>query len=382
MLRQSGHTIVVITGANTGESSLTEEDGHPVHRLPVPYRNEFGFLRRLWSFYRFARMSEALALQLGSFDLCYAVSTPLTTGWAALRLKKKTGLPFFFEVGDLWPDAPIALGVIRNPLLKRWLYRIERSIYREAERIVALSPPIADTVRNRIPGKEVLVIPNIADTDYFVPTSKPSDLLWHYQADGKFVITYAGALGWANGLERVVECAEECQKVKLPVLFLLVGEGSQEEPVKKLISRRGLRNIRVLPFCNRDGVRELLSITDAVFVSFRSEPILETGSPHKFFDGLAAGKLVVLNFGGWLEKLVEEHQCGLRVSEPRQFASAIRPFIEDPERLAAAQRSARNLAEDLFCYDTLSRKLAPVVSPSPPVEGAGGRGVTAGTSTP
>jgi glycosyltransferase involved in cell wall biosynthesis len=227
-----------------------------------------------------------------------------------------------------------------------------------------------------------VVIPNIADTDYFVPTSKPSDLLWHYQADGKFVIAYAGALGWANGLERVVECAEECQKVKLPVLFLLVGEGSQEEPLKKLISRRGLRNIRLLPFCNRDGVRELLSITDAVFVSFRSEPILETGSPHKFFDGLAAGKLVILNFGGWLEKLVEEHQCGLRVSEPRQFPSLIRRFIADGEQLAAAQRNARKLAEDLFCYDTLSRKLAPVVSPSPPVEGAGGRGVTAGTSTP
>jgi glycosyltransferase involved in cell wall biosynthesis len=104
-------------------------------------------------------------------------------------------------------------------------------------------------------------------------------------------------------------------------------------------------------------VRELLSITDAVFVSFRSEPILETGSPHKFFDGLAAGKLVILNFGGWLEKLVEQHQCGLRVSEPRQFASAIRPFIEDPERLAAAQRSARNLAEQRFSLERIQAQL-------------------------
>jgi glycosyltransferase involved in cell wall biosynthesis len=364
--------VVVITGANQPELLVTQEDGYPVHWLPVPYRNEFGFLRRLFSFYRFARMAEALALQLGTFDLCYAISTPLTTGWAARRLKKTAGLPFIFEVGDLWPDAPIALGFIRNPMLKRWLYNAERSIYQEAGRIIALSPPIADAVRKKMPGKEVVVIPNISDTDYFGPSSKPSDLLWHYQADGKFVITYAGALGWANGLEHLVECAEECQKVKLPVLFLLVGEGSQKVPLKKLISRRGLRNIRVLPFCNREGVRELLSITDAVFVSFRSEPILETGSPHKFFDGLAAGKLVILNFGGWLQQLVEETHSGIRVSEPRHFPSLIRTFIENGEQLAAAQRNARKLAEELFCYDTLSGKLALVVSSSPLGEGAGG----------
>ncbi len=356
-LTSAGHKVVVITGSQHRDLTISNADGFAVHHLPVSYRNDFGFLRRVWSFYRFARMAFHGASSLSPFDLCYAISTPLTTGWTAIRLKKKLGVPFIFEVGDLWPDAPIALGFIRNPLLKRWLYKLELSIYREAEKIVALSPPIAAAVQKKVPGKPVVVIPNFADTDYFNPSAKPSDLVWQYGADAKFVITYAGALGWANGLESLVRCAEACQSAKLPVLFLMVGEGAQVKALRELCSRRQIRNVQILTFRNRDGVREIMSITDAVFVSFRSESILETGSPHKFFDGLAAGKLIILNFGGWLQELVQEAQCGFVTSCPIDFPAQIATYATDNALLHKAQANARVLAQSF----TSSRLIAPLL---------------------
>ena len=40
-------------------------------------------------------------------DICYATSTPLTIGLSALKIKKELGIPYYFEVRDLWPEAPV-----------------------------------------------------------------------------------------------------------------------------------------------------------------------------------------------------------------------------------------------------------------------------------
>ena len=105
-------------------------------------------------------------------DVCYAISTPLTTGLAARWIRKRYNLRYVFEVGDLWPDAPVQMGFVRNPLVKAALYRIERAIYRDSDSIVALSGPIRDAIRKKIPGKAIHLVPNMADTDFYRPAEK------------------------------------------------------------------------------------------------------------------------------------------------------------------------------------------------------------------
>jgi hypothetical protein len=57
-----------------------------------------------------------------------------------------------------------------------------------------------------------------------------------------------------------------------------------------------------------------MNITDASFIFYKPVPVLETGSPNKFFDGLAAGKLIIINFGGWIKTEIEENKCGVYVN--------------------------------------------------------------------
>ena len=99
-----------------------------------------------------------------------------------------------------------------------------------------------------------------------------------------------------------------------------------------------------------------MNVTDAVFVCYKNVPILETGSPNKYFDGLAAGKLIIINFGGWIKKEIEEARCGIYVDplQPTDFVKKIRPFVSDSKLLTSFKESAFLLAEANYTRKTLS----------------------------
>jgi glycosyltransferase involved in cell wall biosynthesis len=111
-----------------------------------------------------------------------------------------------------------------------------------------------------------------------------------------------------------------------------------------------------------------MRITDASFVSYKNVPILETGSPNKYFDGLAAGKLIITNFGGWIRKDIEENRCGFYCDprEPVDFIKKITPFLEDPKLLKQYQQAARTLAEKNYSRVLLSDKWLKLIEASRP----------------
>jgi glycosyltransferase involved in cell wall biosynthesis len=359
-LSDRGIQTVVITAHNEQGYRQQEVEGVDVHYLPVAYDNKFGFTARGISFLRFAWKSARLAGQWHDVSMCYAMSVPLTVGLAAGWMKRRHKIPFLFEVGDLWPDAPIQLGYVQNYFLRRFLYALEKWIYRQADSIVALSPAIQSAIEKKMPGKTIHLIPNMADVDCYRPAPKEERLEIKSEVQKKFVVTYAGAVGVANGLDYFLEIAHASHKANLPIQFFLCGEGAVLDRLKASAGHCGLGNLTFVGFQNREGVRALLSVSDAAFVCYKNVPVLETGSPNKYFDGLAAGKLIVINFGGWIKKEIEENRCGIYVDprEPNDFVKKIRPFVEDKNRLLEYQDAARRLGMTTYSRDMLSAKFA------------------------
>src|SRR5690606_26644135 len=113
-----------------------------VHYLPVAYDNRFGFSQRSKSFLKFVSLATKWVGTLKDINICYAISTPLTTGIAARIIKLRYKIPYIFEVGDLWPEAPIQMKFIKGVFFRKSLYRLEKLIYKGAQSIVALSPMI------------------------------------------------------------------------------------------------------------------------------------------------------------------------------------------------------------------------------------------------
>jgi glycosyltransferase involved in cell wall biosynthesis len=198
----------------------------------------------------------------------------------------------------------------------------------------------------------------MADTDFYNSESKQFTLEQKFNVTGKFVVSYIGTLGLANGLDYFLHCADASGKSKLPIHFILCGEGAEEGRLKKLANTMQLDNISILPFQNREGVKEVMNITDAVFISFKPLPVLETGSPNKYFDGLAAGKLIISNVSGWIKNEIESHQCGLHLTptQSNKFLEKIKPFTLQPELLLQYQKASRKLGEEMYSRRMISKK--------------------------
>ncbi len=209
---------IVITGHNEAYR-VDHTEGIEIHYLPIAYDNGFGFLARGMAFIKYILAATSLAEKFKDSDLCYAISVPLTVGVVAMRIKRKFNIPFIFEVGDLWPDAPVQMGFVKNYFFRQFLYNLEKQIYHSARSIVALSPAIKSAIDTKVPGKEIRVIPNMADTDFYKPEEKDPALERKFNVNGKFVISYIGALGVANGLDYFIECVNKSRKAELPYTF-------------------------------------------------------------------------------------------------------------------------------------------------------------------
>ncbi len=363
-LVEKGFEVEMITSYNGRKKSIKYIDGIKVHYLPIYYDNSLSFKRRVVSFLKFMYMAVDEASSVKNIDMCYASSTPLTVGMAAIKIKEKLGIPFVFEVRDLWPEAPIQMGAIRNPWLLRYTQDLEHRIYSEADKIVTLSPGMYEGVSSKIKGKSITMIPNMSDIDFFHPEEKNPLLENRFGTTNKFVVSYFGAMGKANHLEYLLDSAESSLQKKLPVKFLIVGEGAEKERLARQSEKQKLSNVDFLPFMNKTEIKELLNVTDAAYISFANKPILETNSPNKFFDALASGKMVVTNTKGWIRELTEKNKCGFYVNpeSKHEFSTKIAPFIDKSNDLLAFQKNARRLGEQKFNKNKQVEKLASVLA--------------------
>lgn len=361
-LVEKGIEVVVITTHNQPSIEKRIDEGIAIHYLPVDYNNRYGFFKRIYSFWLFVWHIVKYAGNFRDADVVYAISTPLTTGLAAMWIKLRYKVPYYFEVGDLWPEAPVQMGFIKNPVLKAILYKLEKLIYKKSIAVIALSQPIQKAIEKTAPGKKVYRIPNMADTEFYKPETKRTEHEQRYGVQGKFVISYIGTLGLANGLEYLVHSAAYAQAENLNIHFLICGDGKMHDDLQRMIADTKLTNISLTGFLNREAVREVLNVTDAVMVSYRNLPVLETGSPNKYFDGLAAGKLIAVNVGGWMKDELLQHACGIATNpkNPIDLIDQIKPFLSDTARLRNYQQNARRLAETTYSRKKLAERFVEI----------------------
>jgi glycosyltransferase involved in cell wall biosynthesis len=194
----------------------------------------------------------------------------------------------------------------------------------------------------------------------FIKNDKEIDI--RSEVNKKFRITYFGAIGKVNHLQYLLEIAEACQANE-NINFYVIGEGAELENISSLSINKKLTNITFLPHQSKYQLKEHLQKSDAVFISFKNIDILQTSSPNKFFDGLAAGKLIILNFQGWLKDLIEHYQCGIFVDPlfPQKSLGLIEPFLKDKDLLLKYQENAIKLAEIHFSKEKQIKKLISVI---------------------
>ena len=371
---RQGHRVTMLTGmvdlsgrdGAGGWLSREQIEGFEVLRVRAPYSNRMGFARRVLAFVHFMLAATWAGLfKAGGIDGVLATSTPLTVGIPGRIISLLRRVPFVFEIRDLWPQAPIELGALRQPLLIALARGLERRLYRVADHIVTLSPGMHDAlVALGVPEHKLSMIPNCSDCDLFQPGPPEADPVAIHGTDGRFVLIYAGAMGRANGLNSVVDTAAVLlERGETRPLFLLIGDGMARPALETRIASLGLDNVRLIDPMPKSELARFLRLSDVILTFFAPYPVLTTCSPNKLFDGLALGRPILTNFGGWTQQVLHDAGAGVSVpsDDPCELADAVMALATDPDHLAIMGANARRLAEERFSRDLLSDQMLDVM---------------------
>ena len=337
-------------------------DGIDVLFLNVPYANRYPTPVRLASFAAFTIAAAVAGALERRPDVVLASSTPLTIGIAGLATARLKRVPFVFEIRDLWPAVPVQLGALKSRPAVRSAEWLERHLYEGADKIVVLSEGAQqDLERRGVPSEKLSLIPNAADLDVFRPGVVDEGFRASHGLGDRFVALYAGAMGRANGLDQLVGAAEALRRRGDDrVVIVALGDGGERPRLERRVRELGLENLRFLPPVAKDELAGIVGAADVTLTIFAPYPVLETNSPNKFFDSLAAGKPVVVNLDGWLRRLVEENDAGAwaPAGEPEALAGVLAELAADPERVERMGSNARALAEREFSRDLMAERLA------------------------
>jgi len=364
-----GHQVTIICGsyqaAVTGLNMPFTQgvrrgpvDGIEVIELDLAYSNHDGFVKRTLIFLTFVIRSIRFIFKM-KYDVVFATSTPLTAGIPGIFARWLKRKPFVFEVRDLWPELPRAMGVITHPVLLFFLSMLERASYYSANTLIGLSPGIVEGIAKcGVPREKINMISNGCDLELFqhaLPSARPMGVSEH-----DLMVIYTGTHGIANGLDAVIDVACELKKRRRSdIKLILMGEGKLKSSLQARAKKEALDAIIFLDPLPKNKLTQFIASADLGMQILANVPAFYDGtSPNKFFDYLSAGLPVINNYPGWLAEKILAYDCGFVVSpgDPIAFADQLEEALRDKNRLKEMGKRAQQLAETEFDRKILSKQ--------------------------
>lgn len=371
-LVRDGHEVHVVTSDRSGDSrtkgwSVSEVEGIKVHSVPQAYNNAMNPGQRLVAFFRFAVLASARARALAG-DVVFATSTPLTIAIPGIAATVGKRTPLVMEIRDLWPDVPIALGYLRNPVMRFFAKALERAAYRNSAAIVALSKDMeAGIIAKGVNQSRITVIQNLSDTSRFQEKYlRPADFYEsHRELQGRPFVVYAGAFGYVNGLEYMVSLASHYREYDSRMAFVAIGEGGRRAAVEEFAERLGVlgKNFFIFDPVPKDELPTVLAAATACSSWVMPINELAANSANKFFDALAAGRPMLINHGGWQSETLMASGAGIALDQTN-LANAARSLYErlsDDEWLSQARSASLHLGITQFETELLYSKFHSVL---------------------
>jgi glycosyltransferase involved in cell wall biosynthesis len=351
-----GHEVLMVCGRYDGSKTGLEEipfvkgrrkglvDGIMVNELFLPYSNKLSFLQRTRIFVEYALLSIKIALT-EKCDIIFATTTPLTAALPGIFARWLRNKKFVFEVRDLWPELPAAMGIIKNPVILGLMKLLEITAYRSAYQLIGLSPGIVDgIIRVGIKRDRVTMIPNGCDSGIFKPRVTKCESLKGINK-GDFVGIFTGTHGVANGLDAVLDAAAILiKKNRTDIKFLFVGNGKLKPHLKERAKTEKLSNCVFMDPVPKNNIAKITADCDCGMMILANVPAFYFGtSPNKFFDYIACGLPIVNNYPGWIAGMIQEYQCGVVVppENPDELAEAMIRLSDD--RNAASEMGKSSL---------------------------------------
>lgn len=344
-LAEGGHEVRVLTGFPNYPGGKTYAgwrmklcqreviDGIAITRVPLYASHSQSKVGRIANYGSFC----AAAAIAGTFspwrpDVMFIYHPPLTVGIAAAIIGFLRGVPYVYNIQDLWPDTLKATGMIGNARVLKLIGHLAQFVYKRAALLLPQSPGFAQRLRERGVA-EAKLQPVINWADEQALAHAPS---WPRPAalEGKFVVTFAGTMGAAQALDTVVEAARALEASHPDVRFLMIGHGIEKDRLQAAAPG----NMVFLPAVPMQQIGGVLQASDALLVHLRADPLFEITIPSKTQAYLFAGKPILMGVRGDAAALVE--QAGAGIAVPPQDAPALADAIITLAAMSSDERIA------------------------------------------
>ena len=341
-------------------------------------RNE-GVVLRTVDFLSFLFTGASAALFEKRPDVVVATSPQFFTAVAGWMVGAARGVPFIFELGDLWPASIVAVGAIHHSVALKWLERFELFLYRRSACVVALTQAFKEnlTARGTSPDK-IAVVVNGVDLFRYAPRPRDEALSELWDLKGRLVVGYIGTHGMAHGLRNVLDTADRLRDEK-NLRFILAGAGAERSALMAEARNRRLDNVVFVPPQPKENMPAIWSLCDVALVHLRNTDTFKGVIPSKIFEAMAMGLPIILATPeGEASRIVAEDRAGIWVpaEDPDALAQAVRRLMYDSEarRALAAQSLA---AAPKHTRENQARKMLAVLELA-----AAGRGAEVGVLAP
>lgn len=362
-LKAMGHEVKVVAGpiyhsiaappARYRRSAYVRETiaDVPVLRINgLPLKNMW--FRELFALVLFPLAAVFAGLLSGPCDVIVCPSPPLWLGVSAWIVSMGKRCPFVYNVRDVWPAAPIKLGLVKSRIFRAFLEGLERFVYRRSAHIIVLAPFMERHIAScGIPAAKISRVPDWVDTRQIHPLPRmPNPIREEFGLEDRTVALYSGNMGHSCGLEDILQAARILAD-RRDLVFLLAGEGTQRERFIREAKQMKLPNVIFAPLQPRERLPQVLAAADIALVPLRSG-LSSVSLPSKIYTLMASGRPMVaaLDADGDAWKLIKEANAGLcaRPGDAEALASAIETLRRDPGVAQELGKSGRRYAE-LHC---------------------------------
>jgi len=362
-LQRRGHEVQILTGFPNYPGgtlypgyrvrwrSREVVGGVQVLRVPLYPSHDGSALRRVANYASFALSASVAAFGVRKPDVTYVYHPPASVALPAMVLKAR-GVPFVYDVQDMWPETLAATGMIRNAAVLKAVGSFMGAVYRAAAETVVLSQGFHDALVARGVRPETLtVIPNWTYEDRLEIRHPGPVRAEELGFAGRFNVVFAGTMGPAQAMDTVLEAAALLEG-EPDLRFVLVGGGIETPRLEEEIERRGLKNVVLLPRRPVEEVGELLALADVVLVHLRDDPLFAITVPSKTQSYLMSGRPILMGVRGDAAAMVEAAGAGLTF--PPEDARALAAAVLKMEQTSPEAREAMGRNGARFYRDRLS----------------------------
>lgn len=348
-----GWRVTVVTGPADGApaSEVTDQNVR-VERVQGLSFSRGNKLRRALAYGSLFPALFARTLQLPSPDVIVTKTDPPMLKVLGPLLGRLTGARVVHWAQDLYPEVAEGVGVIpEGGALAQGLRRLSTWALRGHDHVVTVGRHMRERlVQGRgLRGNAVSKIPNWPPAVVAPVAHEKNPFQAKHDLEDRFVIMYSGNMGLAHPFGVLLDAAARLQETVPEACILFVGNGPRKAPLQQEVGRRGLSNVRFLPFQPREHLDRSLSAADLHLVTMQNK-LSGLVVPSKLYGALGAGRPVLFLGPEDSEaaRMVEAHDCGTVHPDPsaRALARTIEGWHQVPDRWTAACQRARGAVDE------------------------------------